>query len=202
METLRWLPATEAHVRKIESDTAWWVLGTAFGPWRPGDEVHLVLRGDSPPSADLFCGRSEGGVPDDVIARWLSEFCADRQALVILGDMVGSRNDPAILRCDRPVWNLPAGLAWPIFQGETADDALRAIIMSHGGPIFNAFYRLPSGWTPPADGVELRDANLATLHAHLVGVMTDVYDEDGRLLWGRGGRVASRLGVDSRPDRL
>ena len=202
MEKLRWLPATAAHVQKIESAVANSILGSTFGSRQPGDNVRLVLRGDSPPSTDLSHGRPEGGVPTDVVAHWFAEFLnEDQHALVLLEDLVHSRSDPAVLRRDRSVWCFPAGVAWPIFGRETADDASRALAMLRGGPLFYGFYRLPSGWTLPDDGAELRDADLAVLHAHLVAVMTDVYDWDGLLLWERGDRVASRFGVDVRPDR-
>ncbi len=199
MSNLAWVLATSAHVAKIEAAVAGSILGSTFGSRQPGDDIMVVLRGEAPPGVDLSSGRSEGGLPSDLIAQWFAKFLhEDQHALVTLEDQIHSRNDPAVQRRDRPVWCLPHGVAWPIFAMEAAADASGALAMFRGGSLFYGFHRLPEGWTPPGDGAELAESDLVVLGASLVAVMTDVYDWDGLLLWERGEQVSSLFGADSR----
>ena len=182
---LFWYPANDAHRKKILTA----IGGSSIGGCPenlPGDSVFVVVRGMAPPDADLSCGRPQGSVSIDAIARWIAQFLdANAEGLVLIEDVIHSPSDPAVLKRNRPGWWLPYGVAWPVFANESVEEAEQVLTILRGGPLFYGFYQLPSNWSRPKDGTKLSDADLVLLRSSLVAALVDVYDWDGLILWKR-----------------
>lgn len=199
MTPLVWWPATRAQRERIFEAASRSACGCGNTPSPDGDRFLLVCRGHELPSADLAAGRTAGGILTEEVAEWIAPFlAADQRHLAVFEDVVHSLDDPVVAARSRACWELPHGLAWPMFAGEDAAAIVDAISMHRGGPRTILLFRMPPNWQTPDDGALLSVDQLQTLRVSVCAVMSDVYDWDAWLIWNR--HVSALPGIDFEQD--
>lgn len=197
MTPLVWWPATRAQRERIVEAASRSSCGSGHTPSSDGDRFLLVCRGHDPPAANLDAGRAAGGVPGERVAAWIASFlAADRRHLAVFEDVIHSPGDVAVLACTRESWELPHGVAWPMFAGEDAAAVHDVMTMHHGGPRTIVLFRLPPHWPVPGDGASLSVKLLQSLRESVCAVMSDVYDGDACLIWDRQVSAVLRVSVE------
>ena len=186
MSNLIWFRAQARHINRIESAIKDSSLGGISSEQLQAGSIQVVVQGTAGLEEDLSRGRVEGAIPMEEIASWFARFLKENEhGLVALADVIHSPNDSAVIERQRPGWWLSHGVVWPLFAGETVNDAEKALNLLRGGPQFFGFYKLPVTWTLPQDGAALSRNDLDVLRSSLVAAMIDVYDWDGLILWKR-----------------
>lgn len=197
MTPLVWWLATRAQRQRIVEAASRSSCGYGHAPSSDGDRFLLVCRGHDPPAANLDAGRAAGGVPSDRVAAWIANFlAADRRHLAVFEDVIHSPGDFAVLACTREYWELPQGVAWPMFAGESAAAVHDAMSMHRGGPRTVLLFRLPPHWPVPGNGASLSVKLLQSLRESVCAVMSDVYDGDAWLIWDRHASTVLRVSIE------
>ena len=186
MTPLVWWPATRSQRERIVEAASRSACGRGQTPSVVADRFLVVCRGHDEPAADLTVARRTGGVATERVAAWVASFLAsDRRNLAVFEDGVHALGDPAVIARSRVCWELPHGVAWPMFAGENAAAIVDSMSMHRGGSRTILLFRMPPKWQPPADGASLSEEQLQTLRTSLCAVMSDVYDWDAWLIWNR-----------------